>query len=127
MTNTDTTPAKISRFQAAIAKLPRYFTGEPCPHGHIAERYTGAGNCCECKRLREANRRAKLMAKDPAALRAYVSASVKRHYDKHRFEILASKKTYYAANRESITKALRERRRAAKEQHQGSTTPTQGN
>lgn len=28
-------------------KLPRYFTGKPCKHGHIAERWAD-GHCVEC-------------------------------------------------------------------------------
>ena len=27
----------------------KYFTGKPCKHGHIAERYTKDGNCIECR------------------------------------------------------------------------------
>ena len=35
--------------QAAISQgLARYFTGKPCKHGHIAERYTGNKTCCVC-------------------------------------------------------------------------------
>ena len=38
----------ITRKQAQIAGLPRYFTGKPCKQGHIAERYTGNKTCCLC-------------------------------------------------------------------------------
>ena len=42
---------KITR-QAAIDRgLRRFFTGKPCLHGHIAERYTLQGQCCECQKL----------------------------------------------------------------------------
>ena len=27
----------------------KYFTGKPCKHGHIAERYTKDGNCIVCR------------------------------------------------------------------------------
>lgn len=30
----------------------RYFTGKPCPHGHVAQRFVGDCHCCECGRLR---------------------------------------------------------------------------
>jgi len=38
----------------------RYFTGNPCPHGHVAERYVKTWQCVECvrgasKEWREAN------------------------------------------------------------------------
>ena len=39
---------KITRAQATEKGLTRYFTGEPCPQGHIAERETGSGGCCQC-------------------------------------------------------------------------------
>ncbi len=41
---------KINREKAKAAGLKRYFTGEPCEHGHIAERYTNRKNCVECGR-----------------------------------------------------------------------------
>ena len=42
---------KISRDEACIRGLPRYFTGQPCRHGHYAERYVAApGSCVECQR-----------------------------------------------------------------------------
>ena len=41
----------LSREAARVAGLKRYFTGEPCKRGHIAERYvSGAGYCVECHR-----------------------------------------------------------------------------
>lgn len=38
----------ISKKDAKAKGLKRYFTGEPCKHGHIAERYM-SGSCMECK------------------------------------------------------------------------------
>jgi len=38
----------ISRKRASIAGLSRYFTGNPCKHGHIAERYTTNCVCAVC-------------------------------------------------------------------------------
>lgn len=38
----------ISRQQAIDQNLPRYFTGEPCKHGHVAERRLSNRTCCEC-------------------------------------------------------------------------------
>ncbi len=34
--------------EAKAAGLKRYFTGEPCKHGHVCERYTKSGICVEC-------------------------------------------------------------------------------
>jgi 5-methylcytosine-specific restriction endonuclease McrA len=41
----------ISRAEAKAAGLTRYFTGKPCPKGHVADRFTGGGGCVECARL----------------------------------------------------------------------------
>lgn len=40
--------AVIKRKDAIAAGLKRYFTGKPCPHGHIAERYVPGCRCVEC-------------------------------------------------------------------------------
>jgi hypothetical protein len=42
-------PKAIARAQG----LARYFTGLPCPHGHLSERRTIDGNCVECTRVRD--------------------------------------------------------------------------
>ena len=41
----------IKRREAKAKGLKRYFTGKPCPHGHISERNM-SGNCLICKSLR---------------------------------------------------------------------------
>ena len=38
----------VSREDAKLAGLPRYHTGKPCKHGHIAERYTANKTCVVC-------------------------------------------------------------------------------
>ena len=43
----------ISRQYAIEHNLPRYFTGEPCIHGHIDERYVINKRCLECSRRSE--------------------------------------------------------------------------
>lgn len=42
----------VSRKNAKAAGITRYFTGKPCPHGHIAQRMTSGTACVECVRLR---------------------------------------------------------------------------
>lgn len=37
--------------EARDAGAKRYFTGEPCTHGHVAERRTSNRACCECLRI----------------------------------------------------------------------------
>jgi hypothetical protein len=43
----------ISRATAKALGLRFYFTGKPCPHGHIAERSTPNGMCSICHRERQ--------------------------------------------------------------------------
>lgn len=38
----------ISRSDALRLRLARFFTGEPCVHGHVAERYVSSGGCTQC-------------------------------------------------------------------------------
>lgn len=43
----------ITRSEAKNLKLLRYFTGEPCLHGHIAERLLyHKGKCADCVKIR---------------------------------------------------------------------------
>lgn len=41
-------PAIISRQQAADSGKLKFFTGKPCRHGHMAERYVTNGGCTAC-------------------------------------------------------------------------------
>lgn len=41
----------VSREQAKRWGSKRYFTGEPCQHGHICQRYVWRSWCVECRRL----------------------------------------------------------------------------
>ena len=45
----------ITRQEALVQGLPRYFTGVPCKHGHISERFIGNSQCYQCffNRMRE--------------------------------------------------------------------------
>ena len=43
----------ISRQEAIEQKLTRYFTGEPCKHGHIAEKLLSNRTCVECQLARK--------------------------------------------------------------------------
>ena len=60
----------ISRAQAKAQGLKVYFTGKPCPHGHIAVRGVSDGACRECKRL-------------------HCAQNNKDHYRAHRQEYIA--------------------------------------
>lgn len=49
----------ITRKEAKLLGLRRYFTGLPCKHGHIAQREISNGCCVECKRIWTENWRKK--------------------------------------------------------------------
>ena len=42
----------VTRREAQLAGKTRYFTGKPCPHGHVAQRFVGNKNCVECSYIR---------------------------------------------------------------------------
>ena len=42
----------ITRKNALLQGLTRYFTNKPCKHGHIAERYSKDGNCVVCAKIK---------------------------------------------------------------------------
>ena len=48
MVNAIVPPIIISRDEARVLNLKSFFTGEPCKHGHVAERYVSSGGCVEC-------------------------------------------------------------------------------
>jgi hypothetical protein len=48
----------MTRKQAADQGLMKYFTGKPCPRGHLSIRNTLTAACCKC--LKENNRNAKV-------------------------------------------------------------------
>lgn len=47
----------ITREQARERGIKRYFTGDPCPRGHICERWASNAKCVECSHEEHAYRR----------------------------------------------------------------------
>ena len=74
-----------SRAEAKSLGLSKYFTGKPCPRGHIAERYTGKGSCVECLAI--------------TARSGEKKAYDKAYYQKRRKEILLRSKAYHRKNK----------------------------
>lgn len=54
---------KITREQAVLQGKRKYFTGEKCKRGHVAERATLSATCLECGRAAQADFRARLREK----------------------------------------------------------------
>lgn len=99
--------AIITRAEAKAKGLTRYFTGKPCPKGHIAERATGCGGCVTCKNdWQRSNSEyyrqywAKNKERRKAILEKYHNSETRREcWDK-----------YYKENRERIIEYQREYR-----------------
>ncbi len=90
----------ITRQEAKERWLPRYFTGKPCPHGLVAERWASTCSCVECDRkYREAN-----PEKIREASRKFREANPEKMRDRQR--------KYYEANREKIRERQRKYREA---------------
>ena len=65
----------ISRKDAILQGLSKYFTGKPCKHGHIAERLVVNGTCYDCTKLRVA----KWQQKNPERVKKNHAAWVERN------------------------------------------------
>jgi hypothetical protein len=67
----------ISRQEAIDNKLTRYFTGEPCKHGHISERLLSNRTCIDCQlpRKRKWNHRPGIKEVSIARANAYDKAN----------------------------------------------------
>lgn len=72
-------PRIISRKDAMVAGLDRYFTGTPCKHGHVDLRYTINLTCCEC--VRQKARKRKL--DNPELVKQICRKSWVKNYYKH--------------------------------------------
>jgi 5-methylcytosine-specific restriction endonuclease McrA len=98
--------------------LKRYFTGKPCSHGHVAERFVAHGQCLECnvqwakanpelrqrafRKWREANREAVLakMARYRKAHPDRAKESARKYVESHREKVREFKAAWRKANRE---------------------------
>ena len=102
----------IFRKQAKSEGLIKYFTGKPCKHAHIAERVTTNGACTACVKLRKAGDDKKYRVKNLEAIQAYdrnrarraidpdkLKAAKKRHYEKHKEQILEKMQVHRDANK----------------------------
>lgn len=101
----------ISREEAKAAGLKRYFTGEPCRHGHLCERYLW-GACVECYRLHDSkpNRKDYHRSTDRAWRKSNpekVAAKNIRAYQKARPDRLAAAAAYRADNSDQVRECNR--------------------
>ena len=76
----------ITKDEAVLKGLNTFFTGKPCDHGHVSERYVGNGGCRECAINRG-----------------------RRHYEKNSEKYLAQGRQDRHAEREAKRAALQEK------------------
>lgn len=82
----------LSRKDAKVAGLKRYFTGKPCKYGHITER-SAWGICVECNRARAAARRAAYSVENREKVLSYLAAWREANPD--------ARRAHYARNGEA--------------------------
>lgn len=90
--------------KAAIERgLTRYFTGKPCPHGHVAERLSKSGMCVECNNARKLARY--------HANRAHCRALNREWMARNRDRVAERNARHAAANADRISQYMAEYRR----------------
>jgi 5-methylcytosine-specific restriction endonuclease McrA len=104
----------ISRADAKAQGLKRYCTGDPCKHGHVAERLVSDYACVECSRLKAIRERPKRKEYARVHMRKYrenhgdkVRATLRKCYRKHREKRLEEKRQKYLENPEQAKLTLR--------------------
>lgn len=89
-------PEIVSRADAAAAGQRWYFTGEPCPKGHVAKRTVSNRECRRCVDERGKQKR----AEDPAPFRAREKTRYHQDPAKSRAQVRASRERNIEARRE---------------------------
>lgn len=110
----------ITRAEAKAQGLKRYFTGKPCKHGHVAERYLSTGQCVECLRERrqtpenlKKEREYQCKRREDPEYMAKQRERDRRYRAENCDKIAEQKREYRAENLNKIA-ALTAKRRAAK-------------
>jgi len=91
-----------SQREALRQGVTYYFTGKPCKHGHVVERFASNKNCCECSRIRN---RKRTEAKD-----YWVGYGDEAYRDRKR----EYAKSYYRKHKHRHKEGVRKRRRIEK-------------
>jgi hypothetical protein len=87
-------PRVVSKKDASVMGLTRYFTGTPCLRGHVSERQTSNGTCLEC--IKE-NKRA-FQINHAEKLSKYRADYRKRNVEKY----AERNRRYYVLNRVEV-------------------------
>lgn len=96
----DNLPA--TRQEARDTGSKHYFTGKPCKHGHISERFTSTGNCVACYKEPANQERQRQWAKNNwGKMLEYSRNWSERHKD--------ARKAYYQSNKGKLLDESRRR------------------
>lgn len=107
MAECNDTPALISREAAIQIGRKTYFTGNPCPNGHLCERYVYQFKCMECTRVWNAKYHSSASEKINRKQRDLKNKDYNRKKSKERFN----------ANRDSELEKRRKRYARSIEKH----------
>ena len=103
----------LSRKEAKQSGEYLYYTGKPCKHGHVAERYTNNAMCTVCSKKYARAYEEPKEKKQARYLRnreAYLE-NKKRYYEENKAEIRAKQNKYREENREMFAKMNRQWRK----------------
>lgn len=92
----------VPRSVARERGFRKFFTGVPCPGGHISERWAGNKNCIACAHDRDRRRR-----EAPGFVEAR-SAYDRQRWETDRLSLVAKNRAYYAANADAVNAQKRE-------------------
>jgi 5-methylcytosine-specific restriction endonuclease McrA len=92
--NIDRSGAVVTRSEARIMGLRKFYSGKPCPIGHLCDRYTGDGRCIECSIIKNSKYRAEHVDKHRQASKSWRLSNP----DRKNFHAA----TYRERNRETI-------------------------
>ena len=100
----------ISRSDAKARGLKTYFTGKPCPRGHVAPRQTSNGICRECAY----DRTRQWANQNKGTIRKYNRRYHADYYARNRLKVMEKTRDYYERNRADVL--YRQRQRYRREQ-----------
>lgn len=75
---------RFARRRAKLLGETRYFTGNPCPKGHIAHRMTTSGRCVECNAIDKITHREKILAQSKEYMSRPEVRAKRRIYERER-------------------------------------------
>lgn len=101
-----------AKSRAIEAGRDRYFTGEPCKNGHVAERRVSNNTCVEC--LKDTQRR--YQQRNPIKVREWMRRGWRNYAERHGDRARQAKRAWKRRNPERVRAAAAQRMRLRKAQ-----------